>query len=181
MNVKRLFLVLFAGIIFVPSHSYAQTIDNISGLGLGSFDFDTAYNATIRLATNGDLGIVGSGIVSNGGEVVGHIRITLPDTGLVDVKCSSTAILAGSGATDLTISNIEIAVNMGTTFGSANACNGVGGGDGVAVTVDMDALPDPNIYIGGEVVINSAITLPSDRAYSTGGAGTPITFSVVVQ
>ncbi len=181
MQCDRIFLLILSVCGFIPQLCTAQTIDSVSDLGFGSFDFDTSYNATIQLATNGDLGIVGSGIVSNGGESVGHIRITLPDTGLVNVKCSSTGVLAGAGASSLTISNVEIAVNAGTNFGSANPCNGVGAGDGVAVIVDMDALPDPDIYIGGEIVINSAITLPSDRNYSTGGAGSPITFSVVVQ
>lgn len=180
MSNKILCTIILSFVMF-SSVVRAQVVNNISDLGFGSFDFDTTYNATIQLATNGSLNIIGSGIVSNGGETAGQIRITSPDTGLVDIKCSSSAVLSDPTATDLTISSIEISVNSGVSFGSGDACNGVGAGDAVAVTVDMDALPDPNIFIGGEIVINSAITLPTDHTYSSSGAGTPVTLSVVVQ
>lgn len=180
MMYRTLCFVAIFGLFFIKP-IYAQVVDTLSSVQFGSFDFDTSYNAAIQLATNGNLGVVGSGIVSNGGEAVGHLRITSPDTGLVDIKCSSTAVLSDPTATDLTIDSIEIAVNTGVVFGNGNSCNGVGAGDSVAVTVDMDALPDPDIYIGGQIVINGAITLPTDQTYSTSGAGTPISFSVVVQ
>lgn len=175
----RFYLILL--LILSASPVQAQTINNIADLAFGSFDFDTSYNATIQLATNGSLNIVGSGIISNGGENAGQIRITLPDSGLVDVKCASSAVLSDPSATDLVIDNIEISVNNGVAYGAGNACNGIGAGDAVAVTVDMDALPDPDIYIGGRIVINSAITLPTDHTYSSSGSGTPVRFSIVVQ
>ncbi len=177
----KFFGILIVSCFLCPFGVRAQVVNTISDLGFGSFDFDTSYNATIQLATNGTLNISGSGIISNGGETVGQIRITSPDTGLVDVKCTSTAVLSDPTATDLTISSIEIAVNAGVALGAGDACNGIGGGDAVAVTIDMDALPDPDVYVGGQIVINSAITLPTDHTYSTSGAGTPITISVVVQ
>lgn len=181
MMINKIFYAFLFCCFLCPFAVRAQVIDSVSDLAFGSFDFDTSYNATIQLATNGTLNISGSGIISNGGESVGQIRITSPDSGLVDVKCSSTAVLSDATATDLTISSIEIAVNSGVALGLADSCNGTGGGDGVAVTIDMDALPDPNVYIGGQIVINSAVTLPTDHTYSTSGGGSPVTISVVVQ
>tara|TARA_R110002072_G_scaffold99644_1_gene219165 strand:+ start:937 stop:1488 length:552 start_codon:yes stop_codon:yes gene_type:complete len=181
-GIKKNIVLVVGGLIFMTSgHGYAQTINTISSLDFGSFDFATSYNATIQLGSNGNIAIIGSGIVSNGGEAAGQIRITLPDTGIVDVKCAVQAVLYDASATDLTIDNIELSVNMGVAFGAGNSCQGLGGGDGVAVSIDMDALPDPNVYIGGEIVINTPITVPNDHTYSTVGAGTPIMLSVVVQ
>jgi hypothetical protein len=173
--------VLLIALFLFPLQVRAQVFDDVVDLGFGSFDFDTSYNATIQLATNGVLNISGSGIVSNGGETVGQIRITSPDTGLVDIKCTSSAVLSDPTASDLTISSIEIAVNAGVALGAGDACGGIGAGDPVAATIDMDALPDPYVYIGGQIVINGVITLPTDHTYSTNGAGTPVTISVVVQ
>lgn len=159
----------------------AQTIDNLSSLDFGSFDFALSHNVTIQLATNGSLSVIGSGAVSNGGESVGHIRITSPDTGLLNIKCSATAVLSDPTAVDLTIDQIEMAVNTGTSFGNAFACHGTGAGAAPAVIIDVSALNDPDIYIGGQVVVNNVSSFPSDRTYSTVGAGSPISFSIVVQ
>lgn len=104
-----------------------------------------------------------------------------PATGIIEIRCATTAVLADPTATSLTIENIEVAVNTGTTFGSGSACNGSGGADPVATTVDLDALPTPNIFIGGEIMFSGPITLPTDKTYSTSGSGTPIRVSIVVQ
>jgi hypothetical protein len=177
---------LFAGVISGLFFLYcgvvqAQVIDLISGINFGSLDFAQTYNTHIQLGTNGNLNISGSGVASGGGEVAGHVRITLPDTGIIEIKCTSQAQLFDVLATPLTIDNIEISVGSGVNFGSAAPCNGVGAGDAVATTIDMDVIPDPDIFIGGEIMILSPVTLPSDHVYNTTGGGTPITLSVVVQ
>lgn len=163
------------------SFVHAQTINSISPVDFGSVDFAATYNARIRLGTDGNVQISGFGMTSNGGETAGHVRITLPDTGIVEVKCVTSALLTDPTATSLTIENIEIAVTTGVAFGSGISCQGIGGGDAVTTTIDMDALPDPDIFIGGEIVISTPITLPTDHVYNTTGSGTPITLSVVVQ
>ena len=159
----------------------AQVINTISFVDFGSVDFATTYNARIQLGTDGSVQISGFGMTSNGGETAGHVRITLPDTGIVEVKCVSEAVLTDPTATSLTIENIEIAVASGVTFGSGISCQGIGAGDAVTTTIDMDALPDPDVFIGGEIIVSSPITLPADRVYNTTGSGTPITLSIVVQ
>ena len=168
-------------LIFKSFIAQAQVVNTLSSVDFGSFDFATNYNGRIQLGTNGNVQTTGFGISSNGGETAGHLQVTAPGTGIIDIKCATTATLADPVGTDLTIVNIEIAVNTGVAFGSANACNGLGGGDAIAATIDLDALPTPNIYIGGEIVISTPITLPTDKMYSTTGAGTPIMLSIVTQ
>lgn len=159
----------------------AQVIDYITGFSFGSLDFSTSFSVTLQLGTNGALDVSGFGVVSNGGENAGHIRITSPDTGMIDVRCTSQAVLAHPTASPITIQNIEIAVNTGVVFGGGNQCNGVGIGDLPAATIDMDAIPDPDVYIGGEIVISSPIILPSNDVYNTSGDGTPVTISLIIQ
>ena len=159
----------------------AQTIESVSDINFGSYDFSTTYNVQIQLGTDGNASVIGTGVAFNGGETAGQIRITSPDTGIVEIKCTTTAQLTDPTATSLTIENIEIAVNTGVSFGNGNACHGIGGGDSIAATIDMDAIPDPNVYIGGEISIPSPITLPADHIYNTTGTGTPVTLSIVIQ
>ena len=181
VRVIVLCMCLGAGSFGLASFAYGQVVNTISTVDFGSYDFASSYSGNIQLGTDGAVQIVGSGIVSNGGEAAGHIQITSPSTGVVDIKCSQQAQLTDPSATSLTIQNIEIAVNTGTTFGGGYACNGIGAGNSVATTIDLSALPNPNIYIGGEIVIASPITLPSDHVYNTTGTGTPIMLSIVLQ
>ena len=164
-----------------PYPLFAQTVSVISDMDFGQYDFAETFNVRLQLGTDGNAQVVGSGVSFGGGERAGQIRITTPDTGIVEIKCSNTAELYDASATTLTIENIEISVNVGVAFGSGSACNGLGAGDAVATTIDMDAIPDPDVYIGGEVIISSPVTLPSDQGYSTTGSGTPMMLSIVVQ
>ena len=174
-------LSLSASLLLAPSGIRAQVIQSISDMDFGSYDFSTSYSVQFQLGTNGNLNVVGTGVVFNGGESAGQIRITSPDTGIIEIKCTNIAELTDPTATSLAIQNIEIAVNTGVPFGSGNTCDGIGAGDNIATTIDMDANPDPDVYIGGQVIILSPITLPTDHVYNTSGTGTPITMSVVIQ
>ncbi len=182
-KVSRHVLCAVSALFVAPyAPANAQVVVNtISTVSFGSLDFGNTYSARIQLGTNGDLNVVGSGIIANGGEAAGHIRITSPDTGIIDIKCTTTAAMHGQGATNIAMESIELSVNIGRAFGTASACDGLNPGDNVAVSIDMDALPDPDVYIGGEVVIPTQIFLPSDKIYSTTGTGSPIVLSIVVQ
>jgi len=176
------FIVIFPAFFLVMSSSVmAQTLQSVAAVDFGSYDFGSSYNVQIQLGTDGNAAVIGTGVAFGGGESAGHIRVTEPDTGIVEVKCTTTAELTDPTATSLTIENIEIAVSTGVSFGNGSACDGIGGGDALATTIDMDANPDANIYIGGEISIPGAITLPTDHAYNTTGTGTPITISIITQ
>ena len=162
--------------------THAQTINTISSIDFGDFDFATTYNGTIQLGTNDTLNTTGSGISYNGGATRGQIRVTAPGTGIIDVKCATTAQMVSPPSADpFDIDQIELAVTTGVAFGSGNSCNGLGGGDAVATTVDLDANPNPDIYIGARINIPTPITLPASHSYTTTGTGTPVMLSIVVQ
>tara|TARA_B100001989_G_scaffold249166_1_gene223995 strand:+ start:6995 stop:7591 length:597 start_codon:yes stop_codon:yes gene_type:complete len=184
ISYQSLFLMIISSISFAYSANLARAqvvINSNANINFGTVDFDTTYNGNIQLGTDGNVQTTGFGLVARDNGNAGAIQVTSPDTGILELKCSSTAQLTDPTATDLDIVNVEIAVNTGVAFSSGVDCNGVGGGDAVATTLDMDALGDPNIFIGGEIAITGAITLPSDRVYNTTGSGTPIQLSIVVQ
>lgn len=160
----------------------AQTISTLSGLDFGDFDFATTYSGAIQLATNSTLNTTGSGISYNGGAARGHIRVTAPVTGIIDIKCTTTAqMVSPPDADPFDIDQIELAVTTGVAFGSGDTCNGLGGGDAVATTIDLDANPTPDIYIGARINIPTPITLPASHSYTTTGTGTPVMLSIVIQ
>lgn len=161
---------------------HAQVVvSTLAGLDFGSVEFAISYAGNIQLGTDGNIGTTGFGMVAAGNGNAGAVRVTQPNTGMVEFKCSQSAELDDPTATALNITNIEIAVNSGVPFGSGTSCQGTAIADPVAVLLDMDALGDPTILIGGEVVISGTITLPSDRIYSTIGPGEPIQLSLVIQ
>ncbi len=177
------FTLCFTGVVMCcwQMPALGQTVNTIANMNFGSVTFAPTYNARIQLGTDGNVQISGSGIVTNGGENAGQVRVVLPDSGIIHVKCAKQASLKAPSASTLQIQNIEIAVNSGVNFGSGSTCNGVASGDSAALTVDLVAVPDPNILIGGEIVISSPIVLSGTASYSTSGSGTPVRLSIVVQ
>lgn len=174
-----LFVVCF---LCFPSISYAQvTISSISDMDFGLIEFAASHNGSIRLGTNGDVTVTGSGMVSDMSGAAGQVRVLTPNTGLVEVKCSTSGQLFDATATTLTITNIEIAVNTGVAFSSGIACDGTNPADSVVTVLDMDVLSDPDIFLGGDISVSGPLTLPTDKVYSTSGGGTPVTISLVVQ
>ncbi len=161
--------------------AYAQTTSTISSISFGDFDFALTYNGNIQLGTNNTLNVTGSGISYNGGATRGHLRVTSPATGIIQIKCTAFAEMVSSGASNLAINELEIAITTGVAFGSGNECAGIGGGDAIAASVDLDANPNPDIYIGGEIDITTPINLPASHNYTTAGTGTPLILSVIVQ
>lgn len=180
--ILAFFTLVLLGVVLPCSASYAQvSVSSLSDMDFGAIDFAGAYSGSIRLGTNGDVTVTGFGLVVANSGSAGSIRIDTPDTGIVEVKCTTTGEMVGAGATSLTISSVEIAMNSGAAFGGASLCQGIGAGDSSAIDVDMDSFPDAIILIGGEISIPGAITLPSDRHYNTTGSGSPISLSLVVQ
>lgn len=176
---NALFLALCLG---WSTHTYAQvTINNTADVDFGSIDFATNYSGNIQLGTDGNISTTGFGIVTANNGNAGAAQITEPNTGILEVKCAQTAQLISAPATPLNIINIEVAINTGVSFNSATSCQGTAIADAVVLMLDMDALNDPTLLFGGEIAIPSLITLPPNKTYTTVGAGTPISLSVVVQ
>ena len=184
-KLKKLgvFSAFFSLYVFsAPSFAVAQvTINYLADMDFGAVDFSTPYSGSVRLGTDGNVNVTGSGLVLSENGNAGQIQVDMPNTGTVEVKCANAGQLVGSGATSLSITNTEIALNTGVGFGLATACQGAGGGDPVALSLDMDSLVDPILLIGGEISIPGAITMPSDFQYTTTGTGTAIRLSLIVQ
>ena len=179
----KLYLLLTIVIfLFWAVPVYAQvTVNTLANVDFGRVEFAPSYSANIQLGTDGNVSVTGFGIVSDNDGNAGEIEVTMPNTGIVEVKCAQTAQMVSPSATPLGITNIEIAVNTGVVFGSATSCQGAAIADPVTLTLDMDALTDPNIFVGGEIAIPGIITLPPNMMYSSSGGGTPISLSLVVQ
>lgn len=184
-SLKAHFLIalclLFTLTCFIHE-TYAQivTSDNTS-ISFGTIDFADTHNGNIQLGTDGQVNATGYGLSARNNGNAGSIKITEPNTGIIDVKCASSAQLIDSVAPSLDIQNIEIAINTGVSFGNGIACQGLLPANPVTTTIDMDALPDPDILVGGEVVINNISPLPTDRVYSTSGGGSAIRLSITIQ
>ncbi len=152
-------------------------------MGFGTVTFDTTHNGNLQLGTNGILQITGIGMTSGNDAQAGHVVITSPDTGLIEVKCETTGKLADPPATTLDIINTEIVLDTPQPFGSGDPCQGTKNNDPVVLLIDLAASVDPDIFIGGEVEVLGPLTFPADRSYETtgGGGAKPIVLSIVVQ
>jgi len=166
--------------VFTPVHAQV-VINTTANMDFGRVDFAAAHNGRIQLGTDGNVQTTGFGLSARNNGNAAVAQVTLPNSGILEVKCGATGVLVDPVGTDLTISNIEIAVNTGVAFGSGIPCDGVLPADSVVMTLDMDALNDPNVLFGGEIVVVGPITLPSDKTYVTSGTGSPIQLSIVVQ
>ena len=180
----RTLYLLFICIAFLtsPSAAFAQfVLSNPSDVTFGSIAFSTSYSGSLRLGTDGNLTIIGSGMVSSNDSQAGHVIITSPDSGIVEIKCRATGQMIAPGATTLDIVDTEISVDTPQVFGSGDACGGTTGASPVAATVNLATNPDPDIFIGGRINIPGPITLPGNVSYSSIGGGQAITLSFTLQ
>lgn len=176
------FALFWCFALFLAGGAFAQIVTSTNALvDFGRFDFAASHNGVIQLGTDGNVNVSGFGIAARNNGNAGRVQITSPDTGTLELRCAVSGLLVDPSATDLTISNIEVAVNTGVVFGSGLACGGALLADPVVALLDMDSLGDPDILIGGQVIVPGTITLPPDQGYVTTGTGTPIRLSIVVQ
>ncbi len=178
----RIAIVFLLSYCFFMHSARAQVVTSANtAISFGTIELADTHSGNVQLATNGDVQTTGSGLSARDDGNAGSIKITEPDTGIIDIKCASSGQLVDAVAPSLTIQNIEIAINTGVSFGNGIACRGILPADPVTTSIDMDALPDPDILVGGEVVINNISPLPTDRMYSTNAGGNAIRLSITVQ
>lgn len=174
-------LLLAVLIVSAPRVSYCQvTLNGLADMDFGNVDFAATYSGSVQLGTNGTVQTTGFGISSTDNGNAGQVRVTFPDTGIVELKCAQTAQMISPPATALNITNMEVAVNTGVAFSNGTACQGTAGADPVTLTLNMAILGDPDIFIGGEISIPGPISISGLQNYSSSG-GTPIRLSFVVQ
>lgn len=126
----------------------------------------------VQLGTDGSLSATGSAFLPPTTGQAGAVRVSGDDTSAVDISCTNDAALTTSTGAALTLTNLEFAVDQGTSAGNAVACQGLGT---VSSTHTLDG--DDQLLVGGELVGDSSLT---DGTYSTANAGgTPATFRVI--
>lgn len=162
--------------------AWAQiTLNKNSDMHFGKVEYSSSHNGAVRLGTNGNVSVIGSGLVYVSGGNAANVSVTAGNSDVIEIKCDTSGTLTpDGGGSELTIENTEVAINSGTAFGSGQECHGIGGADQPAATVDLSVTANPTILIGGEVVIPANEL--SALEYSTGNAGgSPITLSVTFQ
>lgn len=173
--LKLVWIFLFPGLVF--AQSVQMTSD--SNLSFGLIEFSIAsHQGELTVGTNGGVTLSGSGLYYQDGAVPAQITIT-GNSGVVEIKCESTATLAANGST-LEITDIDAALNTGAPPGAGQDCNGVAGANPDAIVADLGAEPNPRIFFGGKLNILSG-SLSGGETYNTSSGGNPLTISATFQ
>lgn len=178
-------MLVFLAVIYLAGlsgKSFAQiTVNSSADMDFGTVEYSSIHSGTVRLGTNGSTSITGAGLVYVQGGSAGNVSISAGNSGILEIKCETSGTLPPlGGGSSITLANTEISVNTGTNFGSGQECNGIGAGDSPAATVDLSSSPDPNIFVGGEIIIPSN-ALTSTNYSSNNAGGSPITLRITFQ
>lgn len=177
--MKLIFSVIFLFFFAAQPCALAQiSLGVSSSMSFGQIDYDASPTGHLELGTDGNVSAFGSGIAVGGFPNAGTVSVT-GNTGTIDIRCASVVTLADNNSNSYDITDIEIAVNTGLPFGSAEACQGAGSGDPVALSLDLFINPNPTLFFGGRVSIDNTVTSGQFSTLNTGG--TPLTLRVVFQ
>ncbi|PZP57482.1 MAG: hypothetical protein DI586_00155 [Micavibrio aeruginosavorus] len=172
-------LILLLSLI---SPAFAQTVQMAldSNMNFGLIEYSSFHSGELTLGTNGAVNLTGSGLYYQGGAVPAQISIT-GSTGIVEIRCDDTGALASSSGSPIPISDIEVAVDTGLPPGSADECEGAGGGAPDALVIDLDNSPNPKLFFGGKLNISSGALSGESSFTSSNGGGASLTLSAVFQ
>ena len=147
----------------------------------GDLAYDVNHSGSITLGTNGIASLSASnGLALSGTEAAGGVNITATTTDVIEIRCVDSTILSnGNNKMDLT--NIEVAINNGVSFGNAAACTGTQTKNAPSIVYDMASGNTPILLVGGRLVIPTN-GLESGTYNGQGGGGSkPVAISVVFQ
>lgn len=182
--MRAVIVVFFIAILtIIPVQLLAQTVTLVknSNLSFGFLDYATVHSGSLRLGTNGVMSIIGgTGLSSDGNTTAGNVTVTTPSSGVVEVKCTTSAKLK-NGNKSLDLINPEIAVNSGVAFGSGSACQGNKKNSPAAAVIDLAANPNPNILIGGRIDLPANALVSGTYSTAGGGGSKPLTLTVIIQ
>jgi len=179
MFIKLLFLLVF----LFPYIANAQQMSLVTNadMNFGIIEFDSSYNGVVSLGTNGNLVVTGTGLIGSGVTSAGDVKL-MAATGVIEVRCSDSALLKEVRGAKLFIDNIEVSINNGVSHGSGTTCLGNKGRSPITALLDMSVTPNPNILIGGQVIITQNDSLYDTGNYSTQlGGAKPVELSFVFQ
>lgn len=177
MHYFFILIVLF----LASTPANAQIVLNkSSNMFFGTIGYDVPHSGTVTLGTNGSVNIIGgTGLAYNSGGYAGSVAVTGTPLDVVEIKCETSGKMR-LGNNTLNVSNIEVAINTGVAFGAGQSCNGAKRRSTPATTVDLAATPNPNVLMGGQVVIG-ANSLLSGTYNTTSGGGQAIQLTVIYQ
>lgn len=129
----------------------------------------------VQLGSNGAITYAGAAFSGPSTGQAGDVDINGDGTSGVDISCTATATLAEAGGATITANQMQISMNTGDAFGSADyTCAGLGTTPHSYTLTGTDT-----ILMGGRLVGNGTIIA---GAYSTAtGAGVAATVRVVYQ
>jgi hypothetical protein len=164
-----------AGLVF-QAHA-VLTLTHLSNINFNKIDFAASpATAHVTMGTNGAVSY-GGNLSGTGIGVAGQIQMADTPGTNVEVSCSSTATIARTGSTNITVSPVKISVGSGQTYAAATTCNGVGS---VVLSHTITGTAANNVlYVGGQLQSNG-VALASGVMSSTSGGGAPITVEVLV-
>ncbi len=126
----------------------------------------------VHLGTDGSLTSTGSAFIAPSTGQAGAVRVAGDGTSSIDIACTANAALATTSGETLTLTNLEFAIDTGTSAGNALPCQGL---NTTTSTHTLDG--DDQLLLGGALVGNSTLT---DSTYSTThSGGLPASFRVV--
>lgn len=142
-------------------------------LSFGLIEYSTTHSGQVRIGTNGNVTLTGSGLMYVSGAFPANVRITaIPASGILDIKCRANGSLRGnSTGSALTMNRLQISIDTGVNYDAANLCAGIAGGNPVAVSVDLAVSPTPIVLIGGRLVVGAGALNNTNTSYSSANAG----------
>lgn len=177
----HILLALLLCALFFPGSTNAQTLVQNANVNFGTVDFDGSHSTWMYLGTDGNITTTGSGIVSYNDGHAGSVTITAPAIGIVEVKCNKNARLNGPNATQLLMSQHEVALNTGVPFGSGASCDGTGNSKAASLVIDLGATPSPTILLGARLKLRNDSTIAESGEYTSIGTGTKFRIRVLFQ
>jgi len=191
---KKLMMLAATGIVAFPlavnaasttidaTAKFLQTITltNEQAMAFGTIEYSGTPGAvadTVTMTTAGAL-TAGGVFTSAATGTVGSVDIATGTIGeLVDVSCTTTAVLAESGGATIQLNSIRIA-DAPSAAGGGTACAGLGTPSltGFTLTAGTDTF-----VLGGVLDGNVTTGTWADGVYSTATGGTPISVDVVYQ
>lgn len=150
---QALSLTLNFDIDFTPGATY---IDYVTG-NIDAADF-------VTIGTDGTVGFVDDAFTGGTSGQAGDVSINGSTGAGVDISCTTGATIT-DGTNALTVDQMQLSMNTGDTFGSADyTCAGLGTTPHSYTLTGTD-----NMLLGGRIVGNSGTITSS--VYSTGNAG----------
>ena len=158
--------------------SVGQTVE----MNFGLIDYSPTHSGYLRLGTDGTLALGGGAagiILDDTAAAAGRLPVSGDSQSNIEISCDAAGTLGDGNGNQLSLINVEHAIDTGAPFGSGTACAGLG----ISPTIfDLSSNPAPLILLGGEIDL-SGNAIAASGTYDAAGAmgGSSIMVRVVYQ